>query len=42
MLLELEQLGCELNIRLQEVLCILAVRGGITGVLLDVQTNGGA
>ena len=42
MLLELEQLGGELDVWLQEILGILTVRAGVACVLLDVQTDGGA
>lgn len=41
-LLELEKLGSELDLLLQEVLGVQVVRGGVARVLLDVQTDGGA
>lgn len=42
MLLELEKLGSQLDVRLQEVLRILAVGACVAGVLLNVQPDGGA
>lgn len=41
-LLELEEPSGELDVRLQEVLRVLAVCAGVAGVLLDVQADGGA
>lgn len=41
-LLELKKVGCELDLRLEEVLSIQVVLRGVGGVLLDVQTDSGA
>jgi hypothetical protein len=38
---ELQQLSCKLDVRLEEVLCILAIGFGVAGVLLNVETDRG-
>lgn len=38
---ELQQLSCKLDVRLEEVLCILAIGLGVAGVLLNVEADSG-
>jgi hypothetical protein len=40
-LVELQKLSCKLDVRLEEVLCILAVGLSVAGVLLNVEADRG-